>query len=163
MMLITQSMYRCGDYIQDSLTQEQGIIDTISKLKKESEEEEDRIVYTIKDSEEIIIEEDIILKESRVLRHEKMTYFMNNADNYKEKAETLSKNKGYKLVKGFYFDPFWNKEVVHWWCTKKGIIHDSSIEAFSCGGIKDFYRNFNNEKHSLSFYERKKKELFSND
>lgn len=61
----------------------------------------------------------------------------------KEMSEALAAEKGYKVVRGWYFDPSWNREEAHWWCVDdKGVIHDPTSKQFAMGGIVDFYREF---------------------
>ncbi len=60
-----------------------------------------------------------------------------------EMSKALAKEKGYKVVKGWYYDPLWNREEPHWWCVDdEGIIHDPTKLQFPSGGIPDFYREF---------------------
>ena len=72
------------------------------------------------------------------------------SDNYKkyrghcrETAEKLSKERGYKLVKGFYNEPIWNIKEQHWWCVdNNGKIYDPSAKQFPSGGIEGFYEEY---------------------
>jgi hypothetical protein len=76
----------------------------------------------------------------------------------KELAELeIQSNPNLKLVRGWYYEPFWNRKEEHWWCEDiNGIIHDPSKGQFPSGGIDDFYQkyegtfecsNCGNEKH----------------
>lgn len=61
----------------------------------------------------------------------------------KEFAEALSKENGYTLVRGWYYDPIWNREEAHWWCVDaEGNIHDPTSKQFPSGGVAEFYRPF---------------------
>ena len=76
---------------------------------------------------------------------------MNHESNYlkyrrkcKEMSESFIKeNPEFRLVRGYYFDPIWNRKEPHWWCEdKEGNIHDPTKLQFPSGGIKDFYTEF---------------------
>ena len=61
----------------------------------------------------------------------------------KEESEKLAKEKGYILVRGYYYEPLWNREEPHWWCVDEdGVIHDPTRKQFPSGGIADFYTEF---------------------
>ena len=61
----------------------------------------------------------------------------------KEYCEALYKEKGYRMVRGWYYDPIWNREEAHWWCVdSEGRIHDPTSAQFPFGGIQYNYREF---------------------
>lgn len=65
----------------------------------------------------------------------------------KELSESLIKdNPSLRLVRGFYYEPYWNREEEHWWCVdNEGRIHDPTRMQFPSGGVEDFYREFDNK------------------
>ena len=49
-----------------------------------------------------------------------------------------------KIVRGYYYDPIWNRKEPHWWClNEKGGIVDPTYKQFAAGGIKENYEEFN--------------------
>ena len=61
----------------------------------------------------------------------------------KEMAEELSLADNYRLVRGYYYEPLWDREEHHWWCEDSdGNIIDHTKEQFPSGGIVGFYREF---------------------
>lgn len=54
----------------------------------------------------------------------------------KEFAEAAIKtNPTLKLVRGHYFEPYWNSEEAHWWTTRPdGSIYDPSAKQFPSKG-----------------------------
>ena len=57
--------------------------------------------------------------------------------------ELVANDSSLTLVRGWYFDPIWNREEPHWWCKKEdGTIVDPTKLQFPSGGISDFYREF---------------------
>ena len=47
-----------------------------------------------------------------------------------------------KLVRGYYFDPIWNREEQHWWTVRSdGTIYDPSAKQFPSKG-NGVYREF---------------------
>ena len=61
----------------------------------------------------------------------------------KEMAEELSLANNYRLVRGYYYEPLWDREEQHWWCEDSdGNIFDPTKEQFPSGGIVGFYREF---------------------
>lgn len=62
----------------------------------------------------------------------------------KEMSEALIKeNPELRLVRGYYYEPLWNREEQHWWCEDKfGNIIDPTAKQFPSGGITQFYREF---------------------
>jgi hypothetical protein len=65
----------------------------------------------------------------------------------KELCEDLvAKDPSLRLVKGWYYEAWWNKEEQHFWCEdKEGNIVDPSGRQFPSGGgneFKSFYREF---------------------
>jgi hypothetical protein len=73
---------------------------------------------------------------------------MNNYLKYRGKCKEMSeelaeKDKSLTLVRGYYYEPLWNREEPHWWCKKPcGEIVDPTKLQFPSGGIEDFYREF---------------------
>ena len=60
-----------------------------------------------------------------------------------ELSKKLSEKEGYELLKGFYYEPFWNRKEQHWWCIdNEGRIHDPTKEQFPSKGIHEFYEEF---------------------
>lgn len=58
-------------------------------------------------------------------------------------AEKLAREKGYRVVRGFYYEPMWGKEEQHWWCVDDtGKIHDPTKDQFPTRGNPAFYREF---------------------
>lgn len=59
----------------------------------------------------------------------------------KELAE--SSNGELEIVRGYYYEPLWNRDEPHWWCKdKNGVIHDPTKLQFPSGGMTEFYREF---------------------
>ena len=57
--------------------------------------------------------------------------------------ELVSKNSHLEMVRGWYYDPIWNRKEPHWWCKdKEGKIHDPTSLQFAAGGIESFYEEF---------------------
>ena len=77
----------------------------------------------------------------------------NYSDNYKKyrgKCKEMSQklvddsNGELELVRGYYFEPLWNRDEPHWWCKdKNGVIHDPTKLQFPSGGIGGLYTEFN--------------------
>lgn len=76
---------------------------------------------------------------------------MVSPENYKkyrgkcrEMSEALAKeNPNFRLVRGLYYEPLWNREEPHWWCVdEEGQIHDPTRKQYPSGGQKEFYREF---------------------
>lgn len=63
----------------------------------------------------------------------------------KEMSEALvAENPDLRLVRGHYWDPWWNREEPHWWCVDAdGVIHDPTREQFPSKGVTEFYTEFN--------------------
>lgn len=62
----------------------------------------------------------------------------------KEACEALQKVlPELRLVRGYYFDPIWNKEEPHWWLVDAdGRITDPTKYQFPTAGQTSFYREF---------------------
>jgi len=57
--------------------------------------------------------------------------------------ELMECNPSFQLVRGYYYEPLWNREEPHWWCVDEcGAIHDPTKLQFPSGGISEFYREF---------------------
>jgi hypothetical protein len=66
----------------------------------------------------------------------------------KEMAEKAVKNNpNLILVRGWYYEPLWNKDEEHWWTKDKntGEIFDPTAAQFPSGGIKELYTEFDNK------------------
>lgn len=49
-----------------------------------------------------------------------------------------------RMVRGWYFEPWWAREEMHWWCVKPdGTIVDPSARQFPSNGNPLCYREFN--------------------
>lgn len=61
----------------------------------------------------------------------------------KEMSEALIKeNPDFKLIRGFYYCPLWNREEMHWWTVSPdGTIHDPTKKQFASNGT-GVYREF---------------------
>lgn len=47
------------------------------------------------------------------------------------------------MVRGYYYEPNWNREEAHWWCVDSiGTIIDPTRKQFPSGGIACFYRPY---------------------
>ena len=58
--------------------------------------------------------------------------------------DLINKNPELKLVRGYYYEPFWNRKEPHWWCVDtEGNIIDPTSKQFPSGGIDSFYEEFN--------------------
>ena len=72
-----------------------------------------------------------------------MSNYLKYRGKCKELAEKLASKNGYKLVRGFYYDPIWNKKEQHWWCVdNNGNIHDPTALQFPSNGMGE-YEEFN--------------------
>jgi len=72
-----------------------------------------------------------------------MNNYLKFRGNCKEMAQQLADKEGYTLVRGYYYEPFWDRKEQHWWCIdKEGNIHDPSKKQFPSNGIKEFYTEF---------------------
>jgi hypothetical protein len=62
----------------------------------------------------------------------------------KEMSEELvKKDPTLTLVRGWYYEPLWNKDEEHWWTkTIEGEIIDPTASQFPSGGIPEFYTEF---------------------
>ena len=57
--------------------------------------------------------------------------------------ELIQSNPDFKLVRGYYYEPLWDREEEHWWCVDgSNEIHDPTRMQYPSGGIKEFYREF---------------------
>lgn len=49
--------------------------------------------------------------------------------------DAIKADPSLRIVRGFYFDPIWNREEEHWWTVKTdGSIYDPSIKQFPSKG-----------------------------
>ena len=57
--------------------------------------------------------------------------------------ELIESNPDLRLVRGYYYEPLWDREEEHWWCVDiNNEIHDPTKKQYPSGGIKEFYREF---------------------
>lgn len=65
---------------------------------------------------------------------------MTDYQRYRGKCKELSEawvqaHPEYRLVRGYYFCPIWNREEPHWWTVDRdGTIYDPSAKQFPSGG-----------------------------
>jgi len=60
--------------------------------------------------------------------------------------QVIKKDPSLTLVRGWYYEPMWNKKEEHWWTIKQdGTIYDPSRKQFPSGGITEFYTPFDEE------------------
>lgn len=58
--------------------------------------------------------------------------------------ELVAANPELTLVRGWYFEPMWNREEMHWWTKDaNGVINDPTRVQFPSNGCLDYYREFN--------------------
>ena len=73
-----------------------------------------------------------------------ITNYMKYRGKCVEETEKLAKkNPNLKIVKGFYYEPWWDREEEHQWCVdENGKIIDPTSMQYPSGGIAEFYREF---------------------
>lgn len=73
---------------------------------------------------------------------------MTNYEKYRGKCKEMSEaliadDHTLRLVRGYYYEPQWNREEPHWWCVKPcGEIVDPSKKQFPSGGVSEWYTEF---------------------
>lgn len=57
--------------------------------------------------------------------------------------QVLTERPDLTLVRGWYYEPLWDREEQHWWLKDPdGNIIDLTCLQFPSGGMKEFYREF---------------------